>query len=198
MTAFMVLEEHLGTGNSAGRLSRSLPLEWFEWNMKTHRLNSMVCLFSWIGAVRLLSPWSAGEKRRGWKQQGRRMKGWFLNFFSCHCSELKRCFEKFLAGTLRHGYTCCWKGTARQIIWAEFNLINNPVKRGTGKKMVGEAMSLETSGMFDLQYLSWAGCTELCLILQAKQFWPCPELNGRWKRNSRYCWHMPRSPGREN
>lgn len=29
MTAFTVPREHLGTGNSAGRLSHSLPLDWF-------------------------------------------------------------------------------------------------------------------------------------------------------------------------
>lgn len=45
MTAGTVLGERLGTGNSAGRLSRSLPLEWFGRNVKMHRPDSAVCLF---------------------------------------------------------------------------------------------------------------------------------------------------------
>lgn len=170
MTAFTVLGERLGTGNSAGRLSCSLPLEWFGWNMKIHGLNFTACFFSWIGAVRLLSPWSAGETRRGWKQGG---GGWSVGSWTSLVAiavNWKGVLKRFLVGTLRHGCACCWKETAGQIIWAEFNHVTNLVKRATGKKTVGEAMSLETSGMFDLQYVSWAECTGLCVILQAKQF----------------------------
>lgn len=170
MTAFTVLGERLGTGNSAGRLSRSLPLEWFGWNAKTRGLNSTACLFSWTGAVRLLSPRSAGEARRGWKQRG---GGWSVGSWTSLVAiavNWKGVLKRLLAGTLGHGCACCWKGAAGRIIRAEFNLTTNPVKRVTGKQTVREAVSLETRGVFDLQYLSWAERTGLCLILQAKQF----------------------------
>lgn len=63
------------------------------------------------------------------------------------------------------------------------------------KEAVGEAVSLEARDVFDLQCLSWAECTGLHLILQANSSSPVQTLDGRWKRNSRYCWHIPRSLG---